>query len=249
MEVTISRVAFSIFGIDIMWYALIICFGVLMGYFVAIKNARFKGIDEEKISDLLFYALPISVIGARAYYVAFEWESYKGNFFSIINIREGGLAIYGGVIAAIIVVCIFSKYEKIDFRDLLDICAPGLILGQSIGRWGNFINQEAHGYETTFPISVIIEGKKYHATFLYESLGNFLIFLFLMWYLRNRQTKKSQVFLLYVILYGLVRFFVEGLRTDSLMFLGFRVSQILSFVGVVVGTLVFIKNLKGEKHI
>lgn len=249
MEVNISKVAFSIFGIDIMWYAIIICFGVFMGLVVATKNAPLRAIEKDQISDLLLYALPLSVIGARIYYVIFEWKSYKGNFLSMINIREGGIAIYGAVIASVLVVYFFSKYKKIDYRDLLDVCAPGLILGQAIGRWGNFINQEAHGYETTFPIAVIIDGKRYHATFLYESICNFLIFLFLMVYIRKYQKKKAEVVLLYAILYGIVRFFVEGLRTDSLMFLNFRVSQILSLVLVILGSIIFLLNRKYGKDI
>ena len=167
----------------------------------------------------------------------------------MINIREGGLAIYGAVIGAIIVVYFFSKYNKIDFRDLADVCAPGLILGQAIGRWGNFINQEAHGTETTLPWAVIIDGKKYHPTFLYESIGNFLIFTFLMIYIRKYQKKKGEIILFYAILYGIVRFFVEGLRTDSLMFLGFRVSQVLSLFGVIVGSILFFLNRKYGKDI
>ena len=238
MEVKIDRVAFSIFGIDIMWYAIIICFGIIAGLFVATKNSKLRNIEEDEISNLLLFALPVSVIGARIYYVIFEWENYKGNFLSMINIREGGLAIYGAVIAAVVVVYFFSKYKKIDF-----------ILGQAIGRWGNFINQEAHGTETTLPWAVIIDGKKYHPTFLYESIGNFLIFIFLMIYMRKYQKKKGEIILLYAILYGIVRFFVEGLRTDSLMFLGFRVSQVLSLVGVIVGTILFFLNRKYGKDI
>lgn len=249
MEVTIDRVAFSIFGIDIMWYAIIICFGIFMGLFVAKKNSKLRGLDKEIVSDLLLYALPLSVIGARIYYVIFEWESYKGNFLAMINIREGGLAIYGAVIVAVIVVYFFSKVKKIDYKDLLDVTAPGLILGQAIGRWGNFINQEAHGTETTSPIAVIIDGKRYHPTFLYESVGNFLIFAFLMVYIRKYQKKKGEVILLYAILYGILRFFVEGLRTDSLMFIGFRVSQVLSLFGVLIGTIIFFINRKYGKDI
>lgn len=244
MEFNIDRVAFSIFGIDIMWYAILIVTGVVCGLKVAELNSKFRGIEKEKVSDLLFYALPASIIGARAYYVAFEWKNYRGNFLSMINIREGGLAIHGAVIMAVIVVYLFSRYNKIDFRDLVDICAPGLILGQAIGRWGNFINQEAHGGETTLPWGIIIEGKKYHPTFLYESIGNLLIFGFLMVHLRKYQKKKGEVFLLYLILYGIVRFFVEGLRTDSLMFFGLRIAQIVSLISVIAGCMIFIYNRK-----
>lgn len=244
MEFNIDRVAFSIFGIDIMWYAILIVTGIICGLKVAEINSKFRGIDKEQVSNLLLYALPASIIGARIYYVAFEWQNYKGNFLSMINIREGGLAIHGAVIASILVVFFFSKYNKIDFRDLADICSPGLILGQAIGRWGNFINQEAHGGETTLPWGIIIEGKKYHPTFLYESLGNLIIFIFLMVYLRKYQKKKGEVFLLYLILYGILRFFVEGLRTDSLMFFGLRIAQIVSIISVVVGIGLFILNRK-----
>lgn len=244
MEFNIDRVAFSIFGIDIMWYAILIVTGIICGLKVAEVNSKFRGIDKEQVSNLLLYALPASIIGARIYYVAFEWQNYKGNFLSMINIREGGLAIHGAVIASILVVFFFSKYNKIDFRDLADICSPGLILGQAIGRWGNFINQEAHGGETTLPWGIIIEGKKYHPTFLYESLGNLIIFIFLMIYLRKYQKKKGEVFLLYLILYGILRFFVEGLRTDSLMFFGLRIAQIVSIISVVVGIALFILNRK-----
>ena len=179
MEVTIDKVAFRIFGIEIMWYAIIICFGILMGLYVATKNAKLRKIKEDEISNMLMFALPASIIGARIYYVAFRWEIYKNDLPSIFNIREGGIAIYGAVIASVIVVYFFGKARKINYVDLLDVCSPGLILGQAIGRWGNFINQEAHGTETNFPIAVIIDGKRYHATFLYESIGNFLIFSFL----------------------------------------------------------------------
>lgn len=249
VEIKIDRVAFRIFGIEIMWYAIIILTGVMFGLYVASKNAKLRNIKEDEISNLLLFALPISVIGARIYYVIFEWQNYKGNFISMINIREGGLAIYGAVIAAVIVVYFFSKKKGINVRDLLDVCAPGLILGQAIGRWGNFVNQEAHGTETDLPWAVIIEGKKYHPTFLYESLGNFLIFGFLMIYMRKYQKKKGEIILLYAILYGGLRFFVEGLRTDSLMFLGLRISQVVSVIGVLVGIILFVLNRKYGKDI
>lgn len=244
MEFNIDKVAFSIFGIDIMWYAILIVTGIVCGLKVAEINSKFRGIEKEKISDMLFFVLPVSIVGARTYYVIFEWENYKGNFLSMINIREGGLAIHGAVIAAVLVVYFFTKYNKIDFRDMVDICSPGLILGQAIGRWGNFINQEAHGGETTLPWGIIIEGKKYHPTFLYESIGNLMIFLFLMIYLRKYQKKKGEIFLLYLILYGILRFFVEGLRTDSLMFFGLRIAQLVSLSSVVIGLIIFIYNRK-----
>jgi len=240
----------SVFGrFDIAFYGIIIGIGIALGYIVASFQATRTGQDKEVYLDFAMYAVIVSIIGARIYYVVFEWENYKGNFLSMINIREGGLAIYGAVIAAVIVVYFFGKYKKIDFRDLADVCAPGLILGQAIGRWGNFINQEAHGTETTLPWAVIIDGKKYHPTFLYESVGNLLIFTFLMIYMRKYQKKKGEIILFYAILYGIVRFFVEGLRTDSLMFLGFRVSQVLSLVGVLVGTILFFLNRKYGKDI
>lgn len=184
----LDRVAFSIFGIDIMWYAILISLGMVLGILLATKEAKRRGISEDDLSDILLVSLPLSIIGARLYYVIFQWDYYKNNPIEIINIRGGGLAIYGGIIAAYLAAYFMSKKKKINFLDITDLTAPSLALGQAIGRWGNFINMEAHGTETNLPWAVIIDGKSYHPTFLYESLGNFIIFIFLLYYSRKKQS-------------------------------------------------------------
>lgn len=228
-----NPVAFDIFGLPIRWYGILISLGILLGTVIAMKRAKKEGINEDRILDLLLYAIPAAVLGARAYYVFFNWDYYSGSFSKIINIREGGLAIHGGVLAAVMVGYFFCKYKNISFWKMADICAPSIILGQAIGRWGNFINQEAHGGPTDLPWGIVVDGVKVHPTFLYESIGNFLIFIFLIWYDKKKKF-DGEVFLLYFILYSVIRFFIEGLRTDSLMMGDFRVAQLISLLFIVV---------------
>lgn len=233
-----DRVAFSIFGLDVMWYGLLIATGVLIGVLIAIKQAKRIGLDEETLIDFLIWVIPLSLVGARVYYVIFEWDVYRHNPIDALNIRNGGLAIHGAIITAIIVAVIFTKIKKIDFWMIADVCAPSLILGQSIGRWGNFTNQEAHGGPTNLPWGIMIDGVKVHPTFLYESIWNFLVFLFLLWYGRNKQKVRGELFLLYLILYSFIRFFIEGLRTDSLMLGSIRVAQIVSVIGILIPAII-----------
>jgi len=240
----INPVAFSIFNIDIMWYGILIGSGVLIGTLLALREARRIGFRDEDLMDLLIIAIPSAIIGARLYYVIFQFDYYKNNFLEIFNIRGGGLAIHGGIIAAVLVGAIFCKIRKVNFWQIADITAPSIILGQAIGRWGNFINQEAYGTVTDLPWGIIINGQKVHPTFLYESLWNIVVFIFLLWYRRKARKKDGEVFLLYAILYSIGRFFVEGLRTDSLIFGDFRVAQLISIIIVVTMTGVFIKNRK-----
>lgn len=237
-------VAFTLFGIEIKWYGVIISTAVLIGIILAVREAERKGIGEDNIIDMLLYAIPLAVIGARIHFVIFSWDNYKGDWRKIINFREGGLAIHGAIIVAVIVAVIFSKKRKLDFWTIADICAPSLILGQAIGRWGNFINQEAHGGPTDLPWGIMIDGVKVHPTFLYESLGSLLIFFFLLWYRKNKSKESGEIFLLYVILYSLVRFFVEGLRTDSLMVGPLRTAQLISVISIVVGLVFFTMRRK-----
>lgn len=246
MTPKLDKVAFSIFGIDIMWYGILIGIGFLLGLVVATKNAKKEGIKEDTILDLLLITLPVSIIGARLYYVIFSWSEYKDNLIQIINLRNGGLAIYGGLIAAFIAGYFFCKKKNIKFLKMADIVAPAISLGQAIGRWGNYINQEAFGSPTDLPWGILIDGQKYHPTFLYESIGDFLIFLILMYFFNKRKNKDGEVISLYMILYGILRFFVEGLRMDSLYIGSFRISQIVSLGIILVGTILFIK-IKKEK--
>ncbi len=243
-----NPVAFSIFGIDVMWYGVLISTGVLIGVLIALKEAKRTGFKEDDLIDFLLYAIPAGIVGARGYYVIFSWDFYSQNLSQIINIRNGGLAIHGAVIAGVITAILFCKIRKINVLELIDLVIPSLILGQAIGRWGNFVNQEAHGGPTDLPWGIMVNGQKVHPTFLYESIFNFLIFIFLIWFRKHRKASDGQVFGLYLILYSTVRFFVEGLRTDSLMFMGMRVAQLVSISSIIVGAalLLYVKKKKTE---
>ncbi len=243
-----NPVAFKIFGIEVMWYGIFISLGVVIGTILALREAKRLGIEEDTVIDLLLYAIPIALIGARIYYVIFSWDYYGKNLKEIFNFRGGGLAIHGAIIAASIVAIIFARIRKVDFWQIADICAPGLILGQAIGRWGNYVNQEAYGIPTDLPWGIIVDGVKVHPTFLYESIWNFMVFLFLLWYRRNRSKVSGEIFLLYLMLYSVIRFFVEGLRTDSLMLGSIRVAQLVSVIGVLASLYYLLKRRK-EKHV
>lgn len=248
-----NPIAFHIFGQPIYWYGILISIGVLLGILLAMRNARLFDVDQDSIVDLALLAIPLAIIGARLYYVIFEWHQFKDNMLDIFNIRKGGLAIYGGIIGGVLGGLIYAGWKKHDFWNLADICAPSIILGQAIGRWGNYINQEAYGYAVHnpewqwFPAAVFIEAEQqWHlATFFYESFWNFIVFFILMTY-RKRRKKTGEVFLLYGILYSVGRFFIEGLRTDSLYLGIFRVSQILSAVLFVAGIVFFIYRRKHD---
>ena len=239
-----NPVAFTIFGLEIRWYGIIIASAVVIGTLIAMKLAEKKGINEDTILDLLLFLLPAAIIGARLYYVVFTWDNYKDNPIEILNIRGGGLAIHGAIIVGVIVGLIFAKVKKANFWSLADIVAPSLILGQSIGRWGNYANQEAHGGPTDLPWGIIVDGVKVHPAFLYESIWNFLVFLFLIYYSRNNTKKDGEVFLLYLILYSMARFFIEGLRTDSLMLGPIKVAQFISLGAMFIGVFLFYKGRK-----
>ena len=246
-------IAFEIFGKPIYWYGIIISLGVLIGIYLAMREAKRLELDPEIIIDFCLLAIPLAIIGARIYYVVFQWDAYKDNPIDAIKIWEGGLAIFGAVIGGVIAALIFTRWRKLDFWLLVDIVAPSLILGQALGRWGNFFNQEAYGYAITnpawqwFPAAVFIEkNQQWHmATFFYESLWNFIVFLFLIFY-RKRKKRKGEVFLLYLILYSCGRIVIEGLRTDSLYWGPFRVSQLLSGILIVLGTAMFFVRRKKE---
>ncbi len=235
---------FGISGLSVRWYGALICLGLVGGLVAAYLMGRKRGYNFDMVLDLLLLALPFCIIGARLYYVAFEWDSYKNNLSEIFKIWHGGMAIYGGVIGGVIAALIFCKWRKVPIGDLLDVGGVGLILGQAIGRWGNFANQEAFGNLITnpdlqfFPYGVYIErlGEWHQATFFYESMWNFLVLFVLIWYFK-RAKHKGNVFVLYLTLYGVGRFFIEGLRTDSLWMIPgiIRVSQLLSAVLVIFG--------------
>ncbi len=243
----VDKVAFSIFGIDIMWYAITMIVGILAGFYFAEREAKRRGEDVDEFTNVVFLAVIGGIIGARLYYVAFKWDYYSQNIKEILNFRQGGLAIYGALIGAILVGYFVAKKRGQDPIMLLDISAPSIALGQAIGRWGNFINQEAYGYQTDLPWAVIIDGVGHHPTFLYESIGDFLIFLFLTYYARKHQTFKGEITAGYMVLYGILRSLVEGLRTDSLYLGPFRISQLLSIVIALVGIYIIYRNKNKSK--
>lgn len=248
----------NIFGFRVAFYGMIIGLGMLAGLWLASRDYKRRGRNPEIITDFALVAIISAIVGARAYYVAFEWSYYSAHPEEILNIRGGGLAIYGSVIAAAICCLIFSRVRKLSFFDLADSCVIGLIAGQAIGRWGNFFNAEAFGAFTNGPFAmqlkesivnsawineqlrahmVIQNGVNYiqvHPTFLYESCWNVLVLLSLLWTARHKRF-EGQVFYQYLLGYGLGRCIIEGLRTDSLYLwgTGIRVSQALSGVLVV----------------
>ncbi len=251
LSFTIDKQVFSIFGWPVYWYAILISIGFLLGIFLAYRNAGKFGIKSSDIIDLVLFLIPVSIVGARLYYVIFSWSMYKDNLLEIFDIRHGGLAIYGGIIAALITAVIFAWKRKINLLDLLDLLAPYLALGQAIGRWGNFVNQEAYGAATNLPWRMQIFDQStlsyisVHPTFLYESLWNFALFAFLIWF-RKRRKLSGEVLTLYLAIYGLGRCLIEGLRTDSLYLGPIRVSQLVAGVCFIAFAIVFI--LHRVKH-
>lgn len=246
LEFNISPVAFSIFGRDIYWYGIIISTAFLVCVLLAQRDASKFRIDPEDIIELVLFAIPASIVGARLYYVLFNWKEYASSPADIIAIWKGGLAIYGAVLASIITAYFFVKHKKLNGYKFFDFCAPYMSLGQAIGRWGNFVNQEAYGSQTTVPWRMEIidphsmSAISVHPTFLYESLWNIGLFIFLIWYRNKEKRLPGEIFFLYMALYGLGRFWIEGLRTDSLMAGQFRISQVLAGVFVILFSAIII---------
>ncbi|MBB3908643.1 prolipoprotein diacylglyceryl transferase [Anoxybacteroides rupiense] len=254
----LDRVFLHLGPITIYWYGVIIGTGVLLGLWIATREAVKRGLAKETFVDLVLLAVPIAIICARTYYVMFEWDYYAKHPAEIPKIWEGGLAIHGGLIGAIITGVVFAKRRGISFWKLADIAAPSIILGQAIGRWGNFMNQEAHGGPVTrhfleslhLPDFVInqmyINGQYYHPTFLYESIWNLMGF-FLLIMLRRINLRRGELFLSYLIWYSIGRFFIEGMRTDSLMLTDhLRIAQVVSIALVVLAAgLWMVRRVKG----
>ena len=238
-----SRVAFSIGSKPIYWYGIIIAAGFLLAVYYAMRRADQFGLTQDNIIDMLICAVPLAIIGARAYYCLFSWNLYKDDPIRVLYIWEGGLAIYGGVIGAVIGLLLYTKVKKVKTSALLDIGGLGLLIGQSIGRWGNFMNREAFGAQTDSFLRMGLTDASgatiyVHPTFLYESVWNAVGLLILHFYSKRRKF-DGQIFLMYLGWYGLGRMFIEGLRTDSL-YVGssnLRVSQLLAgicFLAVVI---------------
>lgn len=255
----------SVFGFDIAYYGITIAIAMIVGISIALHEAKRTGQNQDTYLDLLMLTMLTSVIGARIYYVIFSWDNYKDNLGEILNIRNGGLAIYGGIIAGVITVFVYSKITKMKFLQIADTVCMGLAAGQIIGRWGNFFNREAFGEYTNnllamqLPVSAVREneitsamwnhvvtigGVEYiqvHPTFLYEGLWNLMVLLFLFWF-RKRKKFEGELFFCYLAGYGVGRFWIESLRTDQLLLPGIHVpvSQMLSAVLVIVSLSVII---------
>ena len=265
--------SFHVFGFEIAFYGCAIAIGIMTGYLLAAREAKRTGQNPEDYLDMLFFAVFFALVGARIYYVAFSWEYYKDNLLSILNLRQGGLAIYGGVIGAFITVYFFAKKRKLSFRQMLDTACVGLVAGQIIGRWGNFFNREAFGDYTDgllamqLPVSAVRSGEitekmwehaeiingiefiQVHPTFLYEGLWNLGVLIFLYWY-RNCKKFQGELVLWYLALYGAGRFWIEALRTDQLLIpgMGFPISQLLGLLLAVGGLItIVIGHQKAKK--
>ena len=245
--------------VRIYWYSVMILLGLLIGGSLALKEAKRYKISDDYMSNLILFLIIFSILGARLYYVAFNWSYYSGNLLDIVKIWEGGLAIHGGIIAGTLWVIAYTKKYKVNTMRMFDILAVGLIIGQVFGRWGNFFNSEAHGGATTLaflqslhiPNFIIngmnIYGTYYHPTFLYESIWCLLGLVLLLIFRRRYYTKIGQTLGLYFMWYGTGRYFIEGLRTDSLMLGNFRVAQIVSILMVIIGLIIFIVKNAGSK--
>lgn len=231
-------IAFTIGNIAIRWYGILIAFGMMLGVFIAARRAHRHGFTEDDVLDTCLWMLPIGVIGARIYYVLFNLSSYH-SLAEAANIRAGGLAIHGGLIFGIITVVIVCRHKNINPLNMLDLMMPLAALGQSIGRWGNFFNGEAHGGPTDLPWGIIVDGVKVHPTFLYESIWCLLLFFFLSWWDKNKRQAYGQTLALYGILYSAERFFVEALRTDSLMIGPFKQAQVISICAIIASLILY----------
>ena len=251
MEVLgIDPVAIQLGPLSIRWYGIIIASGILIGYLMAQSTAKKVGIKEETLIDLIIWCVVMAIICARIYYVAFEWEYYSQHLAEIPLIMNGGIAIHGGLIGAFLTGAILCRVKNLSFFQMVDIVAPGIILAQAIGRWGNFINQEAHGGPVSrsflenihIPEFIInqmqIDGVFYQPTFLYESIWNIIGFIILL--LIRPHLKIGETFFAYLIYYSIGRYFIEGLRTDSLMLTEYlRVAQVISIV-IIIASIIFI---------
>lgn len=255
-----NPILIEIGNIKIYWYSIMILTGVILGCILVLKESKRFYISKNKVSDMLFYTMIFGIIGARLYYVIFNLDYYLKDPISILKVWEGGLAIHGGIIAGILYIIYYTKKNNIDTIRMFDICAPGLLIGQAIGRWGNFFNQEAHGPLTTLehlknlhlPNFIIegmkIEGNYYIPTFFYESLICIIGLIIILIIRRTNLFKKGNITSFYLIWYGITRFIIESYRTDSLMMTSLKQAQIISILMILIGIILFIVSIKKEKY-
>lgn len=251
---SIDPIAFSLGPIDVHWYGVIIATGIVIAFLVGQREMVKRGMHPDFLTDLLIWAVPLAIVGARIYYVIFEWDKYKDNPGEIIAVWNGGLAIHGALIMSIIVAYIFTSKRNTPFLKVADILAPSILIGQAVGRWGNFMNQEAHGGEVSrsfleslfIPDWIInhmyIDGAYYHPTFLYESLWSLAGIIILLW-LRRVNLVRGEMFFFYMIWYSVGRYFIEGMRTDSLYVFGIeglRTAQLVSILAIIIAAVLIV---------
>lgn len=247
-----NPIAFELFGYEFRWYSILLLIGMIIAIFLFIKEGKRFNIPKDFTFNLAFWVIIFGIISARIYYCIFNFELYKDNLIDIFKIWEGGLAIHGGIIGGFITLLIYTKKYSVNTYKITDMAVVPLLLAQSIGRWGNFFNSEAHGVATNYNFlkntlhlpTFIVDGMKignvyYHPTFFYESLYCFIGFIILLFVRRYRYLKRGQLTCLYLMYYSVGRFFIESLRTDSLMLGGFRVAQIVSIVLFIIGLIIF----------
>ncbi|SOC40118.1 prolipoprotein diacylglyceryl transferase [Ureibacillus acetophenoni] len=253
----INPIAFHIGSIPVRWYGILIALGIVLAYIVGQHEGNKRGLPKDFFADLLIWAIPISIVCARIYYVVMEWDYYGANPDKIIQIWNGGIAIHGALIGAIATAYVFCRFKGINFLKVADIAIPSVLIGQIVGRWGNFMNQEAYGGPVSeeflrnlmIPEWIInqmyindpVYGLSYfHPTFLYESLWN-ILGLILLLILRKVNLHRGEIFFTYLIWYGIGRFFIEGMRTDSLYLFGeLRAAQVVSILGIIIGVVFII---------
>ncbi len=255
-----NPVAFTIYNFEVRWYSLCLLVGMLISLFMVIREAKRFNIPKDFMFNLAFWVIIIGIICARIYYCAFNFELYKDNIVDVFKIWEGGLAIHGGIIGGFLTLLFYTKRYNISTSKITDIVVVPLILAQAIGRWGNFFNGEAHGVATTYMHlkelhipEFIIQGMKignvyYHPTFLYESIYCLIGFIIMLFLRRYRYLKKGQLTCFYLMYYSVGRFFIEALRTDSLMLGGFRAAQIVSVGMFIIGLIIFIVLCRKSRY-
>ena len=242
-----NPVAFTMFNTPIMWYGIIVTMGIIVGAAICCYRAPKHNLTCDRLLDFIIICVPSAIVGARLYYIIFNWSLYQGDILSMINIRHGGLAIHGGLIAGFGVALILCYKWKVMPLNIMDLAAPSVAIGQAIGRWGNYFNSEAHGGPTDLPWAVTVDGATYHPTFLYESIWCFILFVVLLQIDKHRKF-QGQIICLYGVLYSVERFFVEAIRTDSLMIGPLKQAQVISLVIFIICLCVYIYLARRNKN-
>ena len=255
-----NPILLKIGNITIYWYSIMILIGFLIASYLITKESKKFNIKKEIITDMLFYTIIVGILGARLYYVIFNLDYYSKNILDIFKVWEGGLAIHGGIIAGVLYLIYYTKKNNLQTLIITDICAPGLLIGQALGRWGNFFNQEAHGPITSLeylqklhlPKFIIngmnIDGIYYIPTFFYESLWCIIGLILILLFRRIKKIKIGQITSFYLIWYGIGRYVIESYRTDSLMLKTLKQAQIISIIMILIGIIILISSIKKEKY-